>query len=170
MLPRKGRRLVSNAELLLTTIVDLFHTLHGQLREEIRDLDTDALNWTPGPETNSIGTLIVHILGTEEEVLRSVRGLLSDRVRAAEFAPRVYTRADLVQRMQAADTGLDELARGISADDLQALRKRTVRPDAAPGMFWLLRSYGHSREHLAHLQLTRQLYSLAHSTDDASST
>lgn len=158
---------MSAADLLMTTIVDLFHAIHGQLREEIVGLEAEALNWTPGPDTNSIGTLVVHLLGTEEEVFRSIRGLPSDRVRDAEFATRSYTRDDLLQRIQAADGRLDELAGGIRVDDLQALRTRPVRPDAAPGMFWLLRGYGHAREHLAHLQLTKQLYGLAHPADGA---
>ena len=48
-----------------------------------------------------------------------------------------------------------------SAEDLAT---RRVRPSAVrnrtprTGMFWLVNSYGHAREHLAQLQLTKQLF------------
>jgi hypothetical protein len=158
-----------DADLLMTTIIDLFHAIHGQLRQEIEGLGTEALNWTPGPDTNSIGTLVVHMLGNEEEVFRSIRGMPSDRVRDTEFAPRTYTREELLAHIQAADGRLDELAGGISADDLHALRTRPVRPDPETGMYWLLRGYGHAREHLAHLQITKQLYSFAQRAEGAPS-
>lgn len=151
----------SDADLLKATIIEMYHALHEQLRQEIEGLGTEALNWAPGPDTNSIGTLVVHMLGNEEEVFRSIRGLPSDRVRDAEFASRTHIREELLALIQAAEGRLAELAGGISADDLHALRTRPVRPDPAPGLYWLLRGYGHAREHLAHLQLTKQLYDMA---------
>ena len=32
-------------------------------------------------------------------------------------------------------------------------------------MFWLVNSYGHAREHLAQLQLTKQLFDETHQND-----
>ncbi len=55
-------------DLLMTTLIDLYRSVHRQLREEIDDLEEEALNWTLGPNTNSIGTLVVHLLSSETEM------------------------------------------------------------------------------------------------------
>ena len=141
----------------VATTVDLFRALHQQLRLEIADLDQEALHWTPGPETSCIATLVVHTLGSEGETLNVVRGIPSDRDRAAEFAPRVWTTAELVERLDRADAFLAERGAAISADDLAATRSHPRRGPAS-GFHLLLSDYGHAREHLAHIQLTKQLH------------
>jgi hypothetical protein len=45
----------------------------------------------------------------------------------------------------------------MTAEDLVAIRPRGDRPPQT-GLHWLLSNYGHAREHLAHIQLTKQLY------------
>jgi hypothetical protein len=75
------------------------------VREEIRGLDAEALNWTPGPETNSIAVLVTHLLGSEMEMWRIVRGLPSDRDRASEFVVHPLDVAELEQARTAAATG-----------------------------------------------------------------
>lgn len=152
---------MNEAHLPVTTIVDLYRSVHRQLREEIDDLEINALNWTPGPNTNSIGTLIVHLLGSEAEMLRSVLGLPSNRSRDAEFAAQIHIRDELSLKIDAADSDLEQLGLSIAASDLRALQTRPNKPSPQSGLFWLVRNYGHAREHLAQLQLTKQLYLLA---------
>jgi DinB family protein len=142
------------------TFVSLYRRLHSELRTEVSGLGREALTWTPGPDTNSISTIVIHLLGSEEEVLRIVGGVPSDPDRAAEFTERVAEAAQLVSRIDRAGELVGQLGSGITEEDLTTLR---VRPSAVKnrtrrsGMFWLLNSYGHAREHLAHLQLTKQL-------------
>lgn len=145
---------------VVATIVNLYHDVHRQLREEIIDLAPEALDWTPGPGANSIGTLIVHLLGSEAEMLRSVLGLPNDRDRNAEFVARTSQRDDLLHRIDTADTDLERLGMSITERDLFTSRARPNKTAAQSGLFWLVRNYGHAREHLAHVQLTRQLYLL----------
>ena len=144
-------------ETVVATVTELFRGVHEQMRDEVRGLDAEALNWTPAPETNSVAVLVTHTVGSEAEVLRIVRGLPSDRDRPAEFRGRAVSPDDLVARLDAADALLDELAPGISADDLAATR---ARPNLGTrtGLYWLLHNAGHAREHLAHIQLTKQVY------------
>jgi hypothetical protein len=52
------------------------------------------------------------------------------------------------------------MAPRITAEDLAAERPRADRPPET-GLHWLLTNYGHAREHLAHIQLTKQLYAEA---------
>ena len=141
----------------VSTIAELYKEVHQRIREIVTDLDAEALDWSPGPETNSISVLVVHTLGSEAEVLRTVRGLTSDRDRDAEFVGRPATAADLLARLDAADALLDEHASAITAGDLESMRERPTR-EPRLGRYWLFSNYGHAREHLAHMQLTRQLY------------
>ena len=83
--------------------------IHDQLRKEISDLGEPALTWIPGPKTNSISTLVIHLLGSEAEVLRTVRGLASDRDRSAEFTANVRDAEELQGRIGATDRLLEEL-------------------------------------------------------------
>ena len=130
---------------LVSTVADNFRSVHQRLRETVQDLDADALNWAPAAETNSIAVLVVHTLGSEADVLRIVSGVPSDRDRAAEFRTSAASALDLVQRLDAADALLAELGPGITAAGLAT-------------MYWLVQNFGHACEHLAHVQLTRQLW------------
>src|SRR5260221_14424612 len=147
--------------LLIRTIVDLYHRLHQEMRDDLQGLDPQALSWTPGPDTNSVSTLVVHLLTSEAEMLRSVRGQPTKRDRSAEFAAHPSTREELLGLIDAAERDLDQIGVQMTPQDLQAQRARPNNPAPQFGLFWLLRNYGHAREHLAHLQLTKQLYSLA---------
>jgi len=145
---------------LTATIVSLYGQVHDELRNEVSGLDRAALSWTPGPDTNSISTIVVHLLGSETEVLQVVRGLPVDRDRASEFSVRVEDPEELLRRIEATDRLLRESGPQITDEDLATLRVRpSAITDRSPrtGWFWLLNSYGHAREHLAHLQLTKQL-------------
>ena len=52
------------------------------------------------------------------------------------------------------------MAPRITAEDLAAVRPRGERTPET-GLHWLLTNYGHAREHLGHIQLTKQLYAEA---------
>ena len=150
----------ANGGSFVRVFVELYGRIHAQLRAEVSALDHDALAWTPGPDTNSISTIVVHLLGNETEALRLVRGIETDRDRAAEFSAPVFEPDELLRRIDAADELLKTLGPQVTDEDLTTERRRpsAVRnPVPRSGMFWLLNSYGHAREHLAHVQLTRQL-------------
>ena len=106
-----------------------FQDVHDKFREIVGGLDREALNWKPHPDANSIAVLVTHTLGSEREMLAAVRGVIVDRDRPSEFV----------------------------AEDLTSARPRGDRPPR-PGLEWLVTNYGHAREHLAQIELTRQLY------------
>jgi hypothetical protein len=151
---------VAEPEAFATTFVALYGQIHDQLRDEVSGLDRQALGWVPGPDTNPISTIVVHLLGSETEVLQIVRGLPSNRDRPSEFSAHVEDPQELLTRIDATARLLEELGPQITDEDLAT---RRLRPSAVrnrtpkTGLFWLLNSYGHAREHLAHLQLTKQL-------------
>lgn len=136
---------------------EFFRDVHQQLRAEVRDASVDELNWKPAPDTNSIAALVVHTLGSEAEVYRITANVSTNRDRPAEFLATADNQESLVRQLDAADALLDELSPRITADDLMAMKPRGDRPPQT-GLHWLLNNYGHAREHLAHIQLSKQLY------------
>ena len=146
----------AGARTVATTLGALYHSLHEHMREHVRGVDRGTLNWKPLPLANSIAVLVVHTLGSEREVVRAVRLQTADRDRDSEFKAEAEA-ADLLAMLDQADRDLDELVRTLTAADLTEMRPRADRPPK-PGLEWLLSNYGHAREHLAQIELTKQLY------------
>ncbi len=133
-----------------------FDELHEKLREEVRGLDAGTLYWRPLPKANSVAVLVTHTLGSELEMIRCVRLIPNSRDRDSEF--KVESDADeLLGMIDAADREMDELIAALTPADLSELRPRGDKPPR-PGIYWLVTNYGHAREHLAQIQLTKQLY------------
>jgi uncharacterized damage-inducible protein DinB len=134
------------------------------MRPAIEGVSADALNWRPaGEETNSIGILAVHAMTSTRTWLSVAVGAPEpERDRDAEFRTQVQDSADLLATF-------DRLAgecRAVLATeeevDWGAERAPTRHPGSAPKTItagWtLLHALDHLREHVAHLQLTRQLW------------
>lgn len=140
-----------------STIVDLFLNAHAQLRDLVREMDSDQLNWAPAPDTNSPAVLVTHTLASEYHTLLFVRDIVEDRDRDAEFRAMAKSADELLAQIDRADDLLREHGGAITAEDLAATR---IRPDRDPqiGLHWLVNNYGHAREHIGHLELTAQLY------------
>jgi hypothetical protein len=145
---------------VVAKVAEQFKVVHGQLRDEVRDLSLEELNWKPAPETNSIAVLVVHTLGSEAEVLRVAAKAPGVRDRDAEFQVTVEDAEDLIREIDQADSYLEAMAPRITAENLAAELPRGDRPPQT-GLHWLITNYGHAREHLAHIQLTKQLYAQA---------
>ncbi len=133
-----------------------FHDLHEKLREQVRGLDRGTLNWRPLPKANSIAVLVTHTVGSELEMIRSVRSIATERDRDSEFKAEAEGE-QLLEMIDAADREMDEQIAALTPADLTELRPRGDREPQA-GIFWLITNYGHSREHLAQIELTKQLY------------
>lgn len=142
---------------ILSTVGELFGSVHQNLRELVESVDEEGLNWSPGPEMNSIAVLVVHTVGSELDTFHLVGGTTGDRDRDAEFALSGATKADLLAALDRADAQVAQYTGTISDDDLEATRERPGR-DPQTGLHWLLNNYGHAREHLGHASLTAQLW------------
>ena len=145
-----------SAKTVAETIGSLFRAVHRDIREQVEGLDRKALNWKPHPEANSIAVLVFHALGSEREMINAVRAIKTERDRPAEFEVEADA-ADLIALLEIADADMDIHNAALTAHDLSTPRPRGDRP-ARPGLEWLVRNYGHEREHLAQIELTKQLY------------
>ena len=145
---------------VVSTVLRLFDQLHDQVRQAIADLDDLALNWTPTRGTNSIATIVTHLVGSEAETLRCVAGLPSTRHRPGEFGGERRTAVQVVDELAMADRLIAELSPRLTGDRLDTLVSLPTLPadERRSGLTWLVGTYGHAREHVGHIQLTRQLY------------
>ena len=101
----------------------LFHLLHEGFRDQVLGLDHGTLNWRPLPKANSIAVLVTHSLGSEREMLHSVRRVVTERDRDSEFRAEAEA-ADLLALLDQADREVDELLGGLTAGDLTEDRPR----------------------------------------------
>jgi len=146
----------TGAKTVATTVSALFHSVHEEMRKQVRGMDHGTINWKPLPLANSIAVLIVHTLGSEREMIRAVRRLATERDRDSEFKAEMDSE-DLIGLLDQTEHELDEHLGALTAADLTEMRPRGDRPPK-PGLEWLLSNYGHAREHLAQIELTKQLY------------
>jgi hypothetical protein len=142
-----------------SSFMALFRQVHQQLRDELNGLDDDALNWVPMPGTNSIATIVTHLVGSEAETLRCVAGVTCERDREAEFVASTLTRRDVLLLLDSADDLIVALEPRIDENRLAAeLPLPTLAADdVRSGLSWLIGNYGHAREHVGQIQLTKQL-------------
>ena len=144
------------AQSVAQTVGSLYRDVHAKMREQVRGMDHGTLNWSPLPKANSIAVLVTHTLGSEREMIRALRQVATERDRESEFKVEAEA-ADLLALLDQADNDLDEHMGALTAADLTELRPRGDRPPR-PGIEWLLSNYGHAREHLAQIELTKQLF------------
>ena len=142
------------------TVLRLFQQLHDEIRNTVEALDEDGLNWMPIPETNTIATIVAHLVGSEAETLRSVAGIPCARDRDAEFVVPTSTKADVLAMLDGADQLIVEVAHHIDHVRLDTALSLPTLPatEQRSGLTWLVRNYGHAREHLGHIQMTTQFY------------
>lgn len=141
----------------LAAATALFRQLHAQIRSEIEGLSFEQLHWTPAAGANSIATLIVHLVASEAETLRVVAGLPVSRDRDAEFVEGSASIADLVAVLDGADELLVQVDRRSPDMGLEHALPTLPAGERRPSMTWLIANYGHAREHLGQLLLTKQL-------------
>ena len=143
---------------------NMLDTCVAGMRSAIEGASADALNWRPaGEETNSIGILAVHAMTSSRTWLNVAVGAPEpERDRDAEFRTQVRDPAELLATF---DRLAGECRAALATDDdidWGAPRTPNRRPGSAPETItagWtLLHALEHLREHVAHLQLTRQLW------------
>jgi len=143
----------------LQEYLDRLHSLHAELQRAIEGLPPAALDWSPGPDLNSLAVLAVHVAGAERYWIGEVIGRdPSGRVRAAEFQTQGLSAENLIARLDAALTHSRTVLTTLAPADLDA--KRSVPRDGREvSVAWALaHTLEHTAIHLGHLQIMRQLW------------
>lgn len=133
---------------------------HQDMRDTVAGLDADALNWRPGPETNSLAVLVIHLLGAQHSCVTTALNEPIERDRDAEFQATADGPDELIAEIDRIDGLMPGLIERVTAEDLEAERSR---PNdrlgrTKPGIWWILHAVEHNREHIGQMFLTRQMY------------
>lgn len=144
---------------LLQAYMERLEALHGEIWRAIADLPPEALDWTPGPEMNSMGVLIAHTAGAERYWIGDVAGEdRSGRVRAAEFETRGQGVDALATLLTDTLIHSRRVLERLTVADLAAMRL-SVQDNQDYSTAWCLaHALEHTGLHLGHIQVTRQLW------------
>ncbi|MHB1133078.1 MAG: DinB family protein [Chloroflexota bacterium] len=143
-------------EAIVATLLERCQWVHQVLRDEVRGLTPEQLDFAPAAGANSVGVLVAHIVGAQTEIWSMVANAPFERDRPAEFASRGVTAEQLLARLDAMDRLLVEVAPRIDAAALATVWRRP-NGEAQTGLYWLVNHAMHVREHMGHIQLTKQL-------------
>ena len=135
--------------------------MHQQYFEYMDGLTIEELDWSPGPEMNSLCVLAVHVTAAERFWIGIGINDLSKRNRPAEFLASGYALDALKSRFDS------NLAFYREAFEAQALSRLSEVVDISDFMdrpsqevsraYALTRGLDHTAEHLGHAGITRQL-------------
>jgi uncharacterized damage-inducible protein DinB len=139
-------------------LFDRFREIHADLAKAVDGLPPEALDWTPGAETNSINALVVHLTASEGYWLGLAMGEPPERVREQEFRAHGLTADELKGRIAAADDLARQALARIPLADLGTARTSPLSNKTFTAGWCILHALEHSALHLGHVQLTRQLW------------
>jgi uncharacterized damage-inducible protein DinB len=139
--------------------INLLQERHDEILEALEGLPPAALDWTPGPDMNSINVLVFHLTGSTRYWIGDIAAQeSSNRDRDAEFRVSDVSVDILKKRL----TDNLEYARNalskFTIEDLQTMRE-SARNERTFTVAWaLLHALEHMTLHLGQIQLTRQLW------------
>ena len=150
-------------EIFFIDYINNLQELHDDIRTALVGLPQAALDWAPGPDTNSLNVLVTHLTGAERYWLGDViAGEPSGRDREAEFRVRGLTIDSLVQRLNDIESLAQRVLAALSLSDLEATRV-SPRNGRQVTVAWALdHALKHTALHLGQIQLTRQLWEQTH--------
>ncbi len=132
---------------------------HAEIARLIDGLPQAALDWSPGPDMNSIVVLVTHVVGSERYWAGDViAGEPSNRNRPAEFQTSDVDADTLKARLQTATDYARHVLDGLTLQDLETTR--TVPSDGSErSVAWCLAHIlEHTGTHVGHIQVNRQLW------------
>jgi uncharacterized damage-inducible protein DinB len=139
--------------------LDILQACHTDILKALDGLPPTALDWTSGPEMNSISVMVFHLTGAERYWIGDVAAQeLSDRDRDSEFKIHDIGMDAVRKRL---DDSLVYARKTLEKLTLQDLEISRTSPRDGRGftVAWaLLHALEHATLHLGHIQITRQLW------------
>jgi hypothetical protein len=151
---------------LFDDFLDCLSALHAQVASAVEGLPPEALDWTSGPEMNSINVLVSHLVGAERYLIGDLAaGVPSGRDRPAEFRARGLTSAELQSMLNESRQHARALLANLDIKDLETARYSPIHERTFTAGWGLLHALEHTALHLGHIQMTRQLWDQQASSD-----
>lgn len=141
---------------VFVTYLDRLEELHRDFIQALNGLPTEALNWSPGPEVNSLAVLAAHTAGSERYWIGDVIARDdSHRDRDAEFRVQVGNADEAIGRLETALAHSRSVVASLTLADLE--ERCRVNDQREVTVAWaLLHALEHVAIHLGHAQIMRQ--------------
>ena len=130
------------------------------MRAAIDGASTDALNRRPaGDDTNPVAVLVVHAVNSTRWWLSLALGRpLPERDRPSEFLTTVGDADELLALFDPVAADCRALLETDAAFDAGAIREDPREGEQVTAIWALIHAMEHLREHVAHAELTRQVF------------
>ena len=130
------------------------------MRAAVAGAPADALNTRPGgDDTNPVAVLVVHAVNSTRWWLSVARGLpLPERDRPSEFLTTVADADELLTLFDPVAADCRALLDTDEPFDAGAIREDPRDGEQVTAAWALIHAVEHLREHVAHAELTRQVF------------
>lgn len=148
-------------EPIFAAVIKRLEAMHADYLKYMDGLTTEELDWSPGPDMNSLCVLAVHATAAERFWVGVAIDDISKRDRPAEFRAKGYEFSELEARFASniafyIDAFATQSASRFGENvDVSLLRDRP--PQQCTRGWALLQALAHTAEHLGHAGMTRQL-------------
>lgn len=144
---------------LMTTVEDRLVALHESMARALQDLPSEALDWVPGEDMNSLAVLAAHTAGSQRYWIGDVAGQEpSDRVRGDEFRTADVSASELQALLDAALAHSRTVLARLRSDELDESRESPMHDRPFTVGWALMHALEHTAVHTGHMELTRQLW------------
>ena len=148
-------------EPIFADVIKRLEAMHADYLNNMDGMTIEELDWSPGPEMNSLCVLAVHVTAAERFWVGAAIDDISTRDRPAEFRAKGYElsalaagfAANIAYYKQAFST--QSSSRFGDIVDVSLFRDRP--PQQCTRGWALLHALDHTAEHLGHAGMTRQL-------------
>lgn len=139
--------------------LNLLEGCHNEITRIVDELPSDALDWVPGAEMNSIAVLVFHFTGAERYWIGDVAmGESSNRDRDAEFKVQGLGKEAVKKRLDDSLSYAKTALEKLSVQDLETTCT-SPRDGRTFTIGWsLLHALEHATLHLGHIQIAYQLW------------
>ena len=144
---------------LFAEMLDRLNAVHQIIEEAVAGLPAEAIDWTPGPNLNSLGVLLAHTLASERYWIGDVAGRdPSGRARDDEFVTQGVTAAEFLSRSQVILAHSQAVLKRLSLTELGDSRPRPDGDRTVTVAWAILHALEHAALHAGHIEITRQLW------------
>ncbi|MFW9986659.1 MAG: DinB family protein [Candidatus Odinarchaeota archaeon] len=137
--------------------------VHSGLERAIDGLENVELNWRPSPSSNSIGNLLKHIIGSQAFWIHHVvGGMVTDRVRSAEFEVKDFDTSDLRKELSDVRKKTNLVLEKLTDAELEQMRSywsQLAQCEKQVSVYWcLFHVIEHSALHIGQIFYARKMY------------
>jgi uncharacterized damage-inducible protein DinB len=141
---------------ICTAALAKFRQQEAEFRRVVTGLSDEALNWRPGPQTNSLAVLVAHTWGAAQMHTARASGTEIARDRDAEFRV-VLNETQCVALLNAAALRVADFVAAIESGTYGDARRDSEGEEITVADC-LIHALEHTQEHLGQAYLTRQLW------------